>query len=415
MISKRSLQRTGTLVVTSSQAAAAARWNEITTLVSIVLVEGAFFFVLPAFPDFVRELGVQSPAEVASWTGTLIGVTPVLAALAGPWWGRVGDRFGIWLMALRSTLALTLIWTASAFVRSPGELLVLRLLLGVTGGYQTLVVALATQGCAPERTGRVIARIQITQILTVAAAPAAGGVLARLLGVRGLLLTAAAMCLTALVGFLLFYRDRGAARPPAGEAAGESVFVFRLAPGVGWMAVLLFLAALIDRSFQPATVLFAAHLAPPGESARLAGLLMSVGAAGDGFAAWYCGNQGRRPDLWPLIVARAGAGMAACFALFWTGSAATFLAGRVLYALGAGGMQTLLYTAASRRIPEAVRTSQFALLASCFLFGTGAGALLTGVLSAWRVNGVFMANAAWFAVLIAVARAARRHAFNSKH
>jgi len=53
-----------------------------------------FQFFSPFLPLYVKELGVTDPAEIAVWSGVLMAVTPGLAGLLGPLWGRLADRVG---------------------------------------------------------------------------------------------------------------------------------------------------------------------------------------------------------------------------------------------------------------------------------------------------------------------------------
>src|SRR4029453_3630655 len=46
-----------------------------------------FQFFSPFLPLFVKELGVNDPAEIAVWSGVLMAITPGLAGLLGPLWG----------------------------------------------------------------------------------------------------------------------------------------------------------------------------------------------------------------------------------------------------------------------------------------------------------------------------------------
>ena len=101
-----------------------------------------FAFVLPFLPLYVKQLGVQGDARIASWSGILITVAPLLAALLGPWWGRMGDRYGMKIMVERCTLAMCLHWFFFAFARSPYHLLIVRILVGFFGGFATLATPL---------------------------------------------------------------------------------------------------------------------------------------------------------------------------------------------------------------------------------------------------------------------------------
>ncbi len=74
---------------------------------------------LPFFPTFLRELGVEGEAAVKTWTGIAFGAAPFSAALMGPIWGALGDRFGRKMMVLRSLLAITLFVGCMGFVYCP--------------------------------------------------------------------------------------------------------------------------------------------------------------------------------------------------------------------------------------------------------------------------------------------------------
>jgi DHA1 family multidrug resistance protein-like MFS transporter len=368
--------------------------NAAITVAAVVLVDGAYFCTMPLLPNFLGKLGVAPGSHVAAWTGVLMGITPAIAAAAGPWWGRIGDRTGLWWMAVRGTAALAAIWLCSAFVRDVYQLLGLRILLGFLGGYQTLVMALATHGAAPGTAGRIIARVQITQIATAALAPAVGGYLSTLVGIRALFVASSVLCFGALAMFIAGYRN-----VPAGDAEVRHLEPGARASAIRWLAFLLFLQAMIDRSFQPLSALWAAaHTHTAAQSAQLAGVILSVGALGDGLAAWWCGRTSG-PERRRLLL-RSAAGSAVCFLLSYAVSVPALLGLRVLLSLLAEGGLTILYTMASRLVSERTRSSDFGLLSSCVLFGQGAGSLAAGLLAARDIRLVFFMNAGLFGLML---------------
>ena len=166
-----------------------------------------------------------------------------------------------------------------------------------------------------------------------------------------------------------------------------------------WMAFLLLLQAMIDRSFQPATALWAvAHALTPAQSAKLAGLILSVGALGDGIAAWACGrisNRPRRHVMW-----RSGAGSLICLLLGQAVSVPALLALRVLLSLLAEGGMTLIYSLASSVVSERTRSSDFSLLSSCVLFGQGVGSMAAGFLAGRSIAYPFYLNSVLFAAML---------------
>jgi DHA1 family multidrug resistance protein-like MFS transporter len=375
--------------------------NATVAVAAVILVDGAYFCTMPLLPSFLGKLGVGRASHVAAWTGVLMGITPMIAAAAGSWWGRVGDRTGLRLMAIRGTSVLGVVWLASAFVQNVYQLLGLRILLGFLGGYQTLVMALATHGAVRGTAGRIIARVQITQIAAAALAPMAGGYLAGWVGIRALFAASSVLCLAAMGLFIAAYRN-----VPAG---GEEVH--HLEPGarvsaIRWLAFLLFLQAMIDRSFQPAATLWAAaHSRTAAHSAQLAGIILSLGALGDGLAAWWCGRTSKTERR--RLLFRSACGSVICFLLSYAVSVPALLMLRVLLSLLAGGGLTLLYTMASHLVPERTRSSDFGLLSSSVLFGQGAGSLAAGLLAARDIRYVFYLNALLFAVMLVLIRGSK--------
>ena len=138
-----------------------------------------FAFVLPFLPLFVRELGVAEPERAALWAGVLIGVAPLLAGLLAPAWGRLADRHGHKGIAVKALVAYVVLLALSAAVTSVGQLLALRIGIGLFGGIGPLGLAMATAQAPREETGRAVGLIQAAQILSAAIGPlrrrAAGG------------------------------------------------------------------------------------------------------------------------------------------------------------------------------------------------------------------------------------------------
>lgn len=376
-------------------------YNAAITVTAVALVDGAYFCTIPLLPNFLGTLGVGSASHVAAWTGVLMGVTPAIAAAAGPWWGRIGDRTGLWWMAVRGTATLGAIYLASAFVHSVYQLFALRILLGFLGGYQTLVMALATHGAPPGAVGRIIARVQISQIATAALAPVVGGFLSTLLSIRALFVASSVLCFCALAMFMCAYRN-----VPVNDAEVHPIEHGSRTSALRWFAFFLFLQAMIDRSFQPLSALWAAaHTHGAANSAQLAGIILSVGALGDGLAAWWCGRSSG-PQRRRLLL-RSAAGSAVCFLMSFAVSVPALLAFRVLLSVAAEGGLTILYTMADRLVSERTRSSDFGLLSSCVLAGQGVGAFATGLLAARDIRFVFLLNSGLFIALLMLVRNSR--------
>ena len=147
------------------------------TLVAFVGFTG-FTLVMPFLALYVRELGVRSDADVALWTGLALGVTPAITALCGPFWGRVGDRYGDKILVQRSLLSFVFVMAAMAYVTRPWHLVALRALQGLVAGYGGLAIAMAARSAPRAQMTNAIGAVQTAQRMGPAVGPVIGGILA---------------------------------------------------------------------------------------------------------------------------------------------------------------------------------------------------------------------------------------------
>ena len=141
-----------------------------------------FTLVMPFLPLYIRELGVTDDGDIALWAGLAMGVTPAVAALCGPLWGRVADRFGNKILVQRSLLSFVLVMIAMAYVTEAWHLFALRALQGFVGGYGALTISMAALSAPRERMAQAIGAVQTAQRLGPAIGPVFGGLLAPLVG-----------------------------------------------------------------------------------------------------------------------------------------------------------------------------------------------------------------------------------------
>ncbi|MGH2668799.1 MAG: MFS transporter, partial [bacterium] len=183
------------------------RRNQIAITVAAAMVFLGFTLVMPFLPFFVESLGVRGTAAIAAWSGLLLTVSPLIAALLGPFWGRLADRVGMKIMVQRVLFTITLQWALMYFVTSVWQVLGLRIVLGLFSGFGTMSVALVTHGCPRDRIGRAVGSLQATQILSTAVGPFLGGILGDLIGIRSTFLVTFALCAAAFVLVMAMYRD----------------------------------------------------------------------------------------------------------------------------------------------------------------------------------------------------------------
>src|SRR5678815_4351715 len=183
------------------------RKNQVAINISAALIFFGYTLVMPFLPSFVRELGITSKAGVAFWSGLILSCSPLIAALCGPVWGRIGDRWGLKLMAQRATIANALLWFSMGFAQNVYQLLALRAVLGLLGGFNSVSVALITQAAPREKVTNMIGTLQAVQILAAGIGPFVGGVLAHAIGIRYTFFVTGIVMLGSVISVFSLYVD----------------------------------------------------------------------------------------------------------------------------------------------------------------------------------------------------------------
>jgi DHA1 family multidrug resistance protein-like MFS transporter len=377
-----------------------------------------FQFFSPFLPLYVIELGVTEPSRVALWSGVLTAVTPGVAGLLGPLWGRLADRVGRKLMMIRSLAGFVIIVAAMGLVTSVTQLLILRLLQGVIAGFSVFAMALASVSCPKEKVPVAIGRVQGAQLLSVAVGPAAGGYVASHFGLRYAFFVTAGMCALALIGLIALFTE-GRPHADAGEAvaAREEGFTLRDVLGLrGFPLVLglLFIGQFIDRGLSLLVPLRVAVLPDVTRIAATSGEIISLAAVcatGSAVAA------GRLAQHWPaerlLLISLLLGGLPCALMALAPGWQSLMLL-RCLTGLCLGGALTLAYSLGGRLVSSERRGAAFGWLALGVQVGTAASPLVSGGLAALSLSGAFLLDGglAWLgaAALLIGARRLRRGA-----
>jgi DHA1 family multidrug resistance protein-like MFS transporter len=386
-----------------SEATAVARRNQLVTVAMVFTVFTGFAFVLPFLPLYVRELGVREPEAAALWAGVLIGVSPLLAGLLAPLWGRLADRYGHKGIAVKVLVAYVALLALCAVVRRVEELLILRVGLGVFGGLGPLGLAMAAAQAPRDDTGRAVGLVQAAQILSAAIGPLTGGVLADAIGIRRTFLVAAAVCALTLLAVVGLYRETPR---PAEERRAASAGGFRTMAALRGFATLLavlFFVNFIGRSFTPILPLHLQDLGVPASRlASATGGLISAYSIAAAISATLLGRASRSLSARRLLLLTlvGGAPIVAAMALISTYEA--FLVLAVLGGLVSGGTLTLCYTIGGLMVPDGVRTTAFGFFSGAALFGGALSPTVAGLVAHAALRGIYWVDAALYLGLAAV-------------
>jgi MFS transporter, DHA1 family, multidrug resistance protein len=387
------------------------RRNQVAVNTAAAMIFLGFTLVTPFLPFYIESIGVEGEARVAIWSGLLLSVSPLLAALLGPFWGRLADHLGMKVMVQRVIFTIAVHWGLMFFTRTVWQVLALRIMLGLFSGFGTMSVALVTHGCPRERIGHAVGVLQATQITSTAIGPFVGGLLAATIGIRNTYLVTCVMCTLAFLFVLVLYRD-----VPSVAGSPEAPLVVSQAGPVseGWRAILprrlrgapppgrlsireilrlplfvpllpiLFLVNMIDRAlFLVVPLCVAAPWMKVTAVEATTGIVMSGGALAGAASAYLFGRLcGRHVRAIPLLLASLLAGAVLIVAMALSRSVVPFAITRLLLGFAVGGAPTLGYAIAGDFIPDTVRASSYAILSSTAMLGASLGPTMTGVLGA---------------------------------
>lgn len=132
-------------------------------LIGMSVITGVISFL----PLYVPHLGVTDPAQVAMWSGILIAATSFFAALSNPFWGAMADRKGRKPMLEKVLLMFGMIIITIAFASTVYQLLALRILQGVCGGFTAAATALAVSMSPTEHISSTVGIFQIKKTHTI--------------------------------------------------------------------------------------------------------------------------------------------------------------------------------------------------------------------------------------------------------
>jgi MFS family permease len=317
-------------------------FGSFTTIVAMTLL-------LPFLPIYVEQLGVTDHAAIAQWSGAAYGAAFFSAALTAPLWGWLADLYGRKLMLIRASLGMAIAMSLIGMAHNVYELVGLRLLAGLLGGYSSGSAILVASQTPKARTGWALGVLASGVMAGNLVGPLIGGIMPPLIGIRATFLFAGAIIFVTFLGTTFLIREE--ARPKAKD---------RKKVRVGWsqipdkrpivaMLVTGLLLMLANMSIEPIITVYVAQFAEPSRVTFIAGLVMSAAALGSILSASYLGKLADRVGHWNVII-------------------------------------VCLVISAVLLIPQAFVTSDWQLILLRFLMGLALGGLLPCIASVIRHN-----------------------------
>src|ERR1700744_3853527 len=175
-------------------------FGSFTTIVAMTLL-------LPFLPIYVEQLGVTDHAAIVQWSGIAYGATFFTAALTAPLWGYLADRYGRKLMLIRASLGMAVAMSLTGMAHEIWQLVALRLLAGLLGGYASGSMVLVAAQTPKSRSGWALGVLSAGIMAGNLVGPLIGGVLPQLVGIRGTFLLAGGVIFLTFLATAFFVRE----------------------------------------------------------------------------------------------------------------------------------------------------------------------------------------------------------------
>ena len=349
---------------------------------------------LPFMPLYMAELGIEDIGLAARWSGVLVAITPLTSTVSVPYLGLIGDRIGLKPLALIGLGAGGFTIIALALATNPWQLLVGRLLFGICGVYWTFFAAAIAEHAPREQMVRAFGWLQMANFGALIVAPAVGGAIASVLGLKAVFVLAGVMfwIATAMVAF--WYPSTKQLKPQRSGTHNGSPWQMILAqPQMGMLSIVLLVSFYAEGSTLPIIPLYLQFLGvASSQVAAMVGLITALSAltyiAANAFVGRVVPTRLAHLAVLPGLIGAA----IVCVPLFFANQLWHLLVFRPLLSLFTGTIPALVYSAAEPFVPPERRGAGFGLLTSVGLGGTAVGRVASGMVASLSLSGVFIVD-----------------------
>lgn len=340
----------------------------------------AMTLLLPFLPLYVEQLGVSDPAAIVQWSGVAFGATFLTAALTAPLWGRLGDRYGRKLMLIRASLGMAIAMSLIGLAENIYQLVGLRLLAGLLGGYASGATILVATQTPKARSGWALGILASGIMAGNLAGPILGGLLAPLVGIRTTFFMAGGLIFVAFLATLFLMKEAPRPKPTVGAGKPAAVNAWSLIPDKRPVMIMFVVAGLMMfsiMSIEPIITVYLMQLHTQ-DVTLMAGVVMSATALASMLSASRVGKLADRIGHWKVVtVCMSAAALLLIPQAFVTNE--WQLAGlRFLMGLALGGLMPGIAAIIRHSVPDKVAGHMLGYSTSCQYIGQVLGPLTGG-------------------------------------
>lgn len=346
-------------------------FGSFTTIVGMTIL-------LPFLPLYVEQLGVSDHAAIVQWSGIAFAGAFFTAALTAPLWGRLGDRYGRKLMLIRASLGMSLAISLTGMVTDVYQLVLLRLLVGLLGGYASGSMVLVATQTPRARTGWALGMMSSGIMAGNLVGPLVGGMLPPLMGIRNTFFLSGALIFVAFLATAILIKEERRPRPAQARKRGSRWDQIPDKRPVMAMLVTGALLMLANMSIEPIITVYVGTLVDAAHVTFISGLVMSVTALGSILSASRLGRLADRVGHWNVIIGSLSVAALLLIPQAFVTQGWQLIALRFLMGLALGGLLPCIAAVIRHNVPENMAGGMLGYSTSAQYVGQVAGPVLGG-------------------------------------
>lgn len=380
---------------------------------NVIFMSSSYTMLIPFLPMYLtRELGVDA-ASVNIWSGVVFSSTFLVSAVMAPIWGRMADRRGKRLMAIRASLLLSISYVLGGIVTSPLQLTFMRMFQGFASGLWPMELAIMTIYAPPKKLGICLGIMQGALTAGGIIGPLFGGILAEVFGMRmSFFLAAAALFLNFIV--LVFFIKEPPTDTAGADSAADSerdkVSLWKI-PVIRLMLVSAALVQVVILIVQPILTTYISHLAGDLDNlVFISGLIFSMSGFSSAITAPLWGRFGQHHGFVKALRLSLVLAGISFFVQALPDTLYTFAASQFAIGLFFSGIYPSINAILAEKTSASIKGRVFGLMFSAQQIGAMGGPILGGVIATFLgMKYVFLAAGALLLVIsLAVQRKARQ-------
>lgn len=376
---------------------------------NVVFMSGSYTMLVPFLPMYLtHDLGVD-PSAVNIWSGVVFSSSFAVSAIMAPIWGRMADKKGKRLMAIRASLLLSISYFLGGIVTSPLQLTFMRMFQGFAAGLWPMELAIMTIYAPPKKLGICLGIMQGALTAGGVIGPLFGGILAEIFGMRmSFFLAAAALFLNFLV-LVFFIKEPPDDTNQATEKQAEEKPNLWKNPLIRNMLIYAVFVQFVILIIQPVLTTYVSELAGQMDNLIfISGLVFSLGGFASAISAPLWGRFGQHHGFHTALTYALIATSICFFLQALPNDLTLFAASQFAVGLFFSGIYPSINAILAENTDAHTKGHVFGLLFSAQQIGSMTGPLLGGVVATFLGIKYIFILAAFIVLAISIAAQRQR-------